>query len=401
MYLSPAAGRLDACPAASAGSLHLEIVDTIEGLHRLGPEWDNLFQRSGKAHHVFQQHAFVELFARAYHLDEVGQAKPGKLAIVTGRRAGRLVLVWPLVEQRCMGGTAVSWIGEPVAQYGDVLLDAAEPALPSLQKAYAHILTTLRPDIVRLRRVRADATIGPLIVHLGARARGEHGAPCITLAKGGSGFEQRQSGKAKKNRRRQMRRLEERGTISFEEVRDAASIAKAITAGLSDKREWCGQRGLLSAALSDPRFDTFLQSAACAPGNPAGCVVFSLRLDDRQIAFALAFRCKQRLMLHVISYAPDIEKHGPGVLNVEAILRHAEALGLEAVDMLPPSADYKLDWADTSIEVCDYSWGVNARGRMWAALSDGIMRPVVKSALSRLPHNMRKRLAQRQLPKHE
>lgn len=378
--------------------LELEVVDTLEGLERLGPEWDSLFERTGKPHHVFQQHAFATLFARTYYPAAAdGKAPTGRLAIVVGRRGGRLVLVWPLVAERCTGATVVSWLGEPVAQYGDVLVAPGEPALDLLRTAYQHILVALQPDVLRLRRVRADAETAPFLAELGLRPRLIQEAPCITLAAGGSAFEERQSGKAKKNRRRLMRRLDERGSVAFEEVQEAPARERTIAAGLADKREWIGRRGLFSPALSDWRFDAFLQSAATAPDNPTGCAVFALRLDDRQVAFALGFRCKRRLMLHLISHASDLERHGLGVLNLEAILRRTEAEGLEALDMLPPKAEYKLDWADGSIAVLDYSWGVNTRGRMWSALSDGLIRPAAKAFLNRLPLAMRKRLAKRQL----
>jgi CelD/BcsL family acetyltransferase involved in cellulose biosynthesis len=390
---APARALLDA-------DLEMAVVDTVEGLERLGAEWNALFECAGKAHHVFQQHAFVVFFARVYHRDPAESETSGKLAIVTARRSGRLVLIWPLVQHRCTGARVLSWLGEPIAQYGDVLVAPGEPVVDLLAAAHRHILTDLRPDVLRLRRVRADAHIVPFLEHLGRRTWTVHEAPCITLAAGGAAFEDRQSGKAKKNRRRLMRRLEERGKVAFEEVHGMPERARAIAAGLADKRDWIGRRGHFSPALSDQRFDAFLQSAAAAPGNPTGCAVFALHLDDRLVAFALGFRCRRRLMLHLISHAGDLEKHGVGVLNLEAILRHAEAEGLEALDMLPPRAAYKLDWSDVTVETRDYCWGETARGQIWSAFSEGLLRPVAKSAIERLPLAMRKRFARRQLLQH-
>jgi hypothetical protein len=98
-----------------------------------------------------------------------------------------------------------------------VVFDPAE-RLDTLQAAWAHAQRELKPDVVRLRRVRADASIAPLLASLEIAASEVVEAPCITLAAGGSSFEERQSGKAKKNRRRLLRRLEEQGLVVFDEL---------------------------------------------------------------------------------------------------------------------------------------------------------------------------------------
>lgn len=378
-------------------ALQFDIVDSLDALERLEGDWNDLFERAGRSAQVFQTHGFVSLFARTY--GQGGRAQAARctcsLAIVTARRGGRLVLVWPLVVRREFGVRVLSWLGEPIAQYGDVVLDPSERAAETLLGAWAHILGTLAPDALRLRKVRADAALMPFLTALGVKASDVVEAPCITLAAGGSAFETRQSSKAKKNRRRLMRRLEEQGTVEFREIGGEPAATAAITAGLADKREWLARRGLFSAALADSRFDQFMIAAAGDDGRATGGTAFSLTLDGRQIALAVGFRAQKRLMLHLISYAAEAEKHGAGVLNLEAILKQAEAEGLEAVDLLPPKADYKLDWADTSVEVGDHCWGISGRGRAWCALYDGFLRPRGKALIARLPLAVRSRLAPR------
>lgn len=379
--------------------LQIEIIDTLGALERIGSEWDGLFAAAGKPHHVFQKHAFLLEFCKVYVSADADACCSCRLAILLARRAGRLVLVWPLVEQRSVGARVVGWLGEPVSQYGDVLLHPGEDRLATLRMAYGHLLDRVRPDVVRLRRVREDADIAPFLKHLEAPVRERQEAPCITLRSGGSSFEDRQSGKARKNRRRLLRRLEERGETIFAEVTEPAAQQLAIASGLADKREWLARRALLSSTFADRRFDTFLKQASVAPDNATGLSLFTLSLDRRPIAVALGFRCKARLMLHVITYAAEAEKHGAGVLNLEAILRLAEAEGLEAVDLLPPKADYKLDWSDTAMEVADYSWGTSLRGRIWAGLLDGIARPRARQLIDRAPLAARRWLASRKLRK--
>ena len=140
-----------------------------------------------------------------------------------------------------------------------------------------------------------------------------------------------------------------------------------------------------------------MAAAAGTDTRTTGGSVFTLRLDGRPIAVAIGFRCKSRLMLHLISHAADVEKHGAGVLNLEAILRIAEAEGLEAVDLLPPKAEYKLDWADTAVRVGDHVWAASTRGSLAVQMIERFARPRLKATLERLPVGIRQRLSQRLL----
>ena len=382
---------------ATQDALTFGIADDVQALAALAPEWNALFETAGAPHRVFQSFGFVELWARTF-LGPDQSACRCRLAIITARRAGKLVLVWPLVVQRKLGHTVLSWLGEPVAQYADLLIDPAEPALPLMQAAYAHARHVLRPDVLRLRRVRHDAAIMPLLRAIGTHETGHVEAPFVTLGAGTSsaGFEDRQSGKAKKNRRRLMRRLEEQGKVEIINATGTGAAAALVDRALVIKRDWAARRGLFAPSLTDPRFDTFMRAAAQADAAATGCAVFSLSLDGRAVAIAVGFVCNRRLMLHLITHAEDVEKCGAGILNLEAILRLAEAHGLEAVDMLPPVADYKLQWADGATPVCDHTLGLTPVGRCIAATLDGIIKPLAKRSLERLPLGLRQRMTRRQ-----
>lgn len=388
-----------AAKLTGAAGLQIDVVSDAAALAALAPEWNSLFDRAGQPSQLFQTHAFASHYAETYGLGAASSSPCAcRLAIVTARRDGRLVMVWPLVESRRYGVGSLSWLGEPVAQYGDVLLDPSEPANEILQAAFAFISNELRPDAIRLRKVRSDAAVAPFLASLGIAPAGlVVEAPCVTLAAGGSPFENRQNGKAKKNRRRLKRRLEECGSVVFRELPPGEAAASALAAGLADKRDWLKRRGIVSPALGDPRVDRMLHRVVTDPDRATGCAVFELSLDGRPVAFALGFRCKRRLMLHMITYAADMEKHGVGVLNLEAILRLAEAEGLEAVDLLPPKAEYKLDWADASVAAGDYNICLTVRGRIMSQLVDGAVLPAIKDTIVRLPLPLRRKLAARTL----
>ncbi len=69
---------------------------------------------------------------------------------------------------RVAGLLQLSWMGDPVSQYGDILAEKSADALELQRAAWAHLLAAIKPDLVWLPRVREDATIAPLIAELGA-----------------------------------------------------------------------------------------------------------------------------------------------------------------------------------------------------------------------------------------
>lgn len=431
---APAAAADISAPAAS--TLDAGIVRDLDALVSLGPAWNDLFERAGRAHQVFQTHGFVSSWAEAFiepdRLQKIattrknaspeaarkkvilgqvsdpvgtrnGRETPAaacscQLAVVTIRRNGRLVLVWPLILQRRFGLRILSWLGEPFAQYADIVVDPHEAALPTMRAAWRHVHATLAPDIVCLRRVRRDATLHPLLDEIGATSCNPQEAPFVVLgpAAGSSGFEARQSGKARKNRRRLLRRLEECGKVEVKCLAGSDEAQRLAHEALAAKRDWVERRGLLAPAIAHPRFAGLMHTVVGPGAAATGCSLFALTVDGRTAAVAVGFRCKDRLMLHLITHAPEVEKFGAGVLNLEHVMRAAERDGIAMVDLLPPTAEYKMQWADGIMPVADYALALTAAGRIYKVLAEEVARPLVKSVFTALPVALRQRLARQQ-----
>lgn len=397
--LELASGRIHrAAPhhAAAGAGITLDLVETADALQALAPEWDALFERAGRPTQVFQTHAFAQAWARCY-LDG-GRTR---LAIVTVRQDGRLTLICPFVVQRSLGLDLLAWLGAPIAQYGDVLLEPGADATAVLGAAWAHVRSHVRPDAVRLRKVRADATVAPLLATIGEFQCGHEAAASVALGARSidgtatSSFEDRQSSKARKNRRRLLRRLEEQGCVGFEALEPSQLAVERARAGLTMKRAWLDARGLYSAAFADRRIERFFETATADRCPDAGCRVFALTLDGAPIAVAIGFEAHRRLTLHLIAYDLAHEKAGAGVLNLEAVLRWAEARGLADVDLLAPKADYKMDWADATAAVCDHAAATSLPGKIYILALERMLKPLAKTLLARGPSALARQLARR------
>jgi CelD/BcsL family acetyltransferase involved in cellulose biosynthesis len=394
---------VEAAPAAAvsrwtaSSAVDLAMVTSRADFDALEAEWNALFERAGKPTHVFQTFNWNWHWANHYLCDAPGGKATLKLSLVTGRRDGKLIMVWPLVSERVRGITQIFWMGEPVSQYGDVLLDTIPDAHDVLRAGWAYLSAHAKGDLVRLRRVRADATVAPLLDAVGARIADRQTAPYIDLASAPSfaKYEERYSGHARKNRRRLKRRMEERGSLTFERHHGGPEACDLAVKALSLKAEWLQKRGLISNAISDQRMSRFFADAAGCDQRPTNCVVSALKLDGEPAALEVAFACKGRLAMHVIVYNLKFEKAGAGAVLMERCLAEGYADGLGVYDMLAPGDAYKLDWADGSDEVCDWVKPLTLAGLTYARLYLGLLRGRAKALLSALPPSLRKILKSR------
>jgi CelD/BcsL family acetyltransferase involved in cellulose biosynthesis len=122
-----AAARPRPNPAQQAAACTFELVSDRASFDALEAEWNDLFRRSGGGAQVFQTFIWNWHWCNHY-LPAANEGSTAiSLAVVTGRRAGRLVMVWPLVSESAAGLRQLAWMGEPVSQYGDVLVEARLP----------------------------------------------------------------------------------------------------------------------------------------------------------------------------------------------------------------------------------------------------------------------------------
>jgi CelD/BcsL family acetyltransferase involved in cellulose biosynthesis len=369
------AARRHAQPMSPAVAFAL--VSARAAFDALEPEWNDLFRRAGRDTQLFQTFNWNWHWANHYLAGE----KRRSLAIVTARRNGRLVMIWPLVAERVAGLEVLRWMGEPVSQYGDVLAEPAPDTHEIMRQAWQFIVTALGADALHLRKVRADARIAPLLREMGARRVAVAGAPFLDLASTPdfSAYEQRYSAKARKNRRRLMRRLEERGPVAVERHTGGERARAAALEAIALKRACLETTGRLSPALADPRFAAFFADVAEGRGRPAGCSVSVLTSNAETAGIAIDVTCGRRRAAHVIVHDPRLDAFSPGTLLLQEWIRGAGADAIATFDLLAPAYAYKLDWADETVAVEDHALGLTLPGRAYAHVYLAL-RPWLKAA---------------------
>ena len=373
---------------ASVGVM-FDVVRTRAGFDALAADWDALFERSARSEHMFLNFNWLWHWANHY------LPAAAELGIVTGRRNGRLVLVLPLLVERVAGLRQLAFMGAPVSQYGDILLDADAGSAALIEQAWQHARGALQPDLFRFAKVRADATIAPLLTAKGFHVTSKEEAPAATLSAEATyaDFEQRFPCKLRKNRRRQVRRLEERGPVEIAWHAGTPEAAGAARLAMTLKRAWLNSRGLMSKAFADTRIDAFFADAVASTARPCGVAISVLSSAGENADVSISVTCKGRRAIHVLAYALKFEKVGVGNHHLELALQRAYADGIAVYDFLAPHHAYKMEWADTVVVVADHALALSPLGKLYADIYLARVREGLKALVKRLPRGLTRVLA--------
>lgn len=365
---------------ASEASCEISIIRDRAGFDALEAEWTALFERVGRPEQLFETFGWLSCWA-----DHFLDAADG-LRIVIGRRDERLVMVWPLVETKGpLGFTSLAWMGGPVGQYGDALIEPGPAARPSLAAGWGAI-RALKADVALLRKTRADSNVSTLL--------GEEALICErTLAPfahfgGKADFTaalSRRSAKTQSSRRRLLRRLKETGDIAFESGADSSSAEKLLRRAFAMKREWLLRRGLYSGPIESHAMLAFFVDYATRAPNQVTTLIDAIRRDGEAVSVGVTLACRGVGFGHILAHDPDCDKQGAGILLAEHVLKSCFERGFERYDMLAPYDAYKSEWADDAAPVADYVVGFTARGKIFARVWSGAARQRIKAALKKMP----------------
>lgn len=372
----------------AAAGFSVEILTGRGAFLSLKPEWDALFARAGLPHQLFQRHAFLRHWCDHY------LAADDRLCLVVGREAGRLVMLWPL-ERRRLGLELVRLMGAPVAQFGDVLVEAGPRREYWLERGW-DALRRHGVDLVELRLIRADAALSHCN-RLGlAIPVVNQEAPFADLALriASDGPSLAYPARDRSNYRRRLRRLAERGDVAFTSLGPGPEACALAEQAVAMKREALAQHGIVAPAVSDPRFARFFAALAADQGDEAGLRLSVVWCDGRPVGIDLSFDCRGRSFGHVIASDPAFEREGLGRVLVHHALASARARGSSIFDLLAPADPYKREHADGAVPVRDFSVPLSWRGQLACDFALPHLRPTLKTIAKRLPPGWVRRLAE-------
>jgi len=377
-------------PLHSAG-LSLQLITDREGFDALEQEWNDLYARAEAFSNPFLSFAWCWHWCNHF----LGKGTGTELHILTGRRFGRLVMVWPMVCQRAGGMSSLTWLGAPVSQYGDVLAEKSEPRQSLLEQGWNYLRREVPVDFIFLWKVRGDSTIAPLLKRIGMRITQADCAPYADLSSAPtfSDYAKRFSSSRNKKRRRSLRQLESRGAVDHTFLYEGSEARSLCLQILAMKRRWLFDKGIVSSALSDPRTRAFFADVAEGLDHPAGCRVVALTCGDDVVAGEVSFASGDSVSSHIVVYNDAYDRQSPGLLLTQDQLRICKEYGYQRYDFMGPCERHKLDWADGVVELNDYALASTLRGRLWVNGYLAWGRPRLKRLINSIPVGLRRRIA--------
>lgn len=362
----------------------IDVTTTRAGFDALEADWTSLFDRVGRGEHMFLTFNWLWHWCNHY------LAPADELAIVTVRIEGRLVAALPLVIERVTGLRQLAFMGAPISQYADALIEPGLDQRQVFDTAFREVTRTRRIDLVRFAKVRADANLAPFLAAAGFRVTAREEAPAATMAglADYAAFETRFSAKLRKNRQRQRRRLEERGPLDIAVHEGTAAARDAVALAMTLKRAWLNARGFYSKAFADRRIDAFFADAAASVDRPCGVSVSRLDTNGEGADVNISITCKDRRAVHILAYALKFDKLGAGNHHLDVNLRRAFDSGIAVYDFLAPHHAYKMEWADHVVAVEDHVLAVTPLGRLYADLYVARLREGLKRLMRRLPPSL-------------
>ncbi len=374
-----------------AVALDWQVITTVSGFEQIEADWLALHKRvAPPAGKVFLDYNWNWHWRRHY------LTGGNRLAIVVGRHDGAVVSIWPLVTQRMAGLRVATFMGMPVSQYGEVLIDRTDPRADGwLKQGWDQVRSSLGVDLVLLRKVRDDSAAGALMAKLGLQRDNPQFAPYIDLAGEANfeSFDQRFSGKDRKNRRRKRRRMEENGVVDCHRVAPGPGRVDAVAVAMERKRDWLRSAGLVSTAVTDARFDAFFRDVASTTDRPAGCEIVELTVDGHAVATKITVSDSTYRGLHFTSYDPAAEKFSPGILILETMIAEAIAEGITTFDFMAPAAPYKLEWTDKSVGIADFAVSIGLKGWLYQTAYLRCVRPRLQQLAKDGPVPVRRAIA--------
>ncbi len=343
-------------PVASA--CDIEVITTRKRFDGIETYWNALFENAARPDQLFQN--FNWLWHWANHFLD-GRTK---LRIIAGWHEQRLVMVWPLAETKSFGLRKLIWMGEPVSQYGDALVEPGTFSQDMLTQGWRKA-QDLGADFALLRKTRAASSAAMTITD--ATLCTTAGAPLLDFGDAAN-FEDvfaRLPGKVRSSHRRLWRRLTEKGDITFSGLDQAQAPDELVRHAFELKRTWLARRGRYSSAIESDATLAFFVDVALSKEHPVAMPIDAVYCGGRPIGIGISLSCKDETLGHIIAHDGGFDKQGIGVVLTEHVLKSSFDRGCRRFDMLAPQDSYKMEWTSDAPLVHDWIKSFTIAGRFY------------------------------------
>lgn len=344
---------------ASICDLQLELITSLDGLDRIGDEWQATYTASDAT--PYSSFAWVRSYVAT--VDE-----PGTWCVCVARDSDGAVAILPLMFKRRAFSTHVTILAGGQSPGNTMVLTERAAGRGLLPAALAHVRARLgRWDYCDFHTVAENS-------HLFAEVQAvtaEHAAAAETTPAGTNvrillpdsweTFAKDLSSAHRQNVSRRRRGLERQGHLEY--VRFGPGdrhCPEALGAALEDairicRASWQGS-STEGKAMCDPDQVGFFRDVTQAAAA-AGTLDFSLlRLDAQPISYLWGMAKPPVTNITALGYLPELQDASPGLVHLALHIERSIERGFAAIDFGHRYAEYKRRWSKAGYAVHDVLW---------------------------------------------
>ena len=367
----------------------LKLITTIKALENIADQWRALEQICHLPPTVFQSYDWIKCWSEIYLADQSNE----HLFVVVGYQSGRLVYVMPLALARKRGVRMLTWLTQPIGQYGDVLCDQKVNVEQWTNAALNFIKSQGEADCLRLRHVRSISNIATYAKNHWHDSTLNERAPAMDLTRFATEgeYDARYDADQRRRRRRIRAKLEKSGVVNYE-ILTGNEADENIDLALSEKVKWLQERGRYSCAIHSPNHAAFLKALTALKSASIKPITTRLSAGGKPIAWDMGFIYQGTQYQYLTSHVTEFTDLSPGRLAFDLSQRLALSQGVKTYDLMIPYDPHKESWSSGSVAVTDFYAPLTARGAVYSHLYLGLARPILRKIYKSAPKTILRKL---------
>jgi CelD/BcsL family acetyltransferase involved in cellulose biosynthesis len=249
--------------------------------------------------------------------------------------------------------------------------------------------------MIRLRHVRADATVAPFLSTHFRDSQQHDMAPVLDLTAfaNEAAYEARYSSSQRKRRKKIRKNLEDAiGPVQFDILDPGPANDDAIAEAVHEKHKWLAERGRKNQALCENKVTAFLRELSHRRGGSVQLVTSRMTVGDKPISWEIGLRKGSTHFGFITSHRTDLTDYSPGRLHMDLSQRQALRDGMSAFDLMVPNDPHKESWSSSKVEVRDHHLPLTALGRLYGLGYVETARPLLRKAYYAMPPELLKLL---------
>ena len=381
--------------SALPNDITIEILSDFDSVRKLKDEWLQLEARVQDQFTYFQTYDWCEHWCEIYACDTCDHDRR-KLFIVAIKKDNKLASVWPLViERRSRIVKVLRFLGEPLIQYGNILLDHELLSAANLKLCWQEIKRQANCDAIVLDRFTPQSPLYRLCNENKRYQSSDVATSLIDVRQfnDAESFIQSQTRSMRKSRKRKRKKLEAFGDVKFEVVDGKSPLfTDLVKTAMQMKVDWLNSSGRSTASMLDIRTLQLLTALQTGSNNTSGPVAMSYSLNGKPIALEIGFCHKLHYYSFIGAFDWQMREFSPGKLQLEEAVKWTIENEFETYDFLGNPSEYKDSWTNKTISIFGYSTGKTFLGIIYANYWKPQIRPAIKTIFTWMPISIRQKI---------